>query len=348
MDFLRANMALSSFVIIGIVLCVTQPITIIANLLTIIAFMKVPSLQTHTSNLLIFALSIADFISGVYHLWYDAIPLAFGLKPPFGEIGCMMTVPLEYFYTTGNFLLVAISIDRVLLVSMDYSKYVKIVTKSRLKLTMGICLLICQIPTVLVLSLWNYAKKNNANAASIDFEETCLYPIDRIKSFSVYQVVCFFYLPLCLVGIFSIIFIKRLLIRIHSNRRVIPENRIPDNNVRSAGENQDEIAHPTASEETTQDHKATIKKRYIKPALTLIALVSAMGISMVPYNTYCIVEVVTGTLNANVSYAMYFTLQLNPLLDPLFFAATQKGIREFYGSKIRAMSRTFAAFRNPN
>ena len=87
---------MSTFGIIGILLCVTQPITIIANLLKIIAFVKVPSLQIHASNLLIFALSFADFVSGVYQFLYYGILFAFGLRPPFGEIGCVMTVPLEY------------------------------------------------------------------------------------------------------------------------------------------------------------------------------------------------------------------------------------------------------------
>ena len=76
-------MALDIYILIGIILCVTQPITIIANLLTIVAFMKVPSLQTHNSNLLIFALSVNDLLSGVYH------QLMFSVRPPFGEIGCM-------------------------------------------------------------------------------------------------------------------------------------------------------------------------------------------------------------------------------------------------------------------
>ena len=126
-------MALDLWVIIGIVLCVTQPVTIISNLLTIIAFVKVASLQTHKSNMLIFALSIADLITGVYQLFYFGIPFAFSLRPPLGEIGCMIADPVERIYYTGNLLLVAISIDRVLLVSMDYSKYVKIITKKRLK-----------------------------------------------------------------------------------------------------------------------------------------------------------------------------------------------------------------------
>ena len=58
-------MVVSTLVILGIVVCVSQPITIIGNILTILAFMKVPSLRYHMSNLLIFALLIADFVTEI-------------------------------------------------------------------------------------------------------------------------------------------------------------------------------------------------------------------------------------------------------------------------------------------
>ena len=320
---------MATFVIIGIILCAMHPVTIIANLLTIIAFMKVPSLQTHTSNLLIFALSIADLICGVYQILYYGIPFAFGLRPPLGEIGCMMTIPFERVYYAGNLLLLAISIDRVLLVSMDYSKYVKMITKLRLKVTIVICFLVGQIPAVVELSTWNYAKRVNANAASINFEEVCLYPAVRLKWYSVFSSIWVFFMPPLLVGTFSIIFFKRLLIRINKNRRVVPDT---DSSNRRASGNQDEIARPPVA-----DEDETAKKRYIKPAVTLAALVSAMCISMLPNFIYRLVQALRQKLNPSLSYIMWLILQLNPFLDPLFFAATQKGIKEFYGKKIRAL-----------
>ena len=306
-------MALDLWVIIGIVLCVTQPVTIIANLLTIIAFVKIPSLQTHKSNLLIFALSIADFISGVDQL------ICYG-------------IPFQNTYNAGNYLLVAISIDRVLLVSMDYSKYIKMMTKFRLILAVGICFVIGQIPTVFDLSFWNYAKRNNVNAVGINFEEICLYPAISLKWYSIFSSLLAFFLPLFLVGIFSIIFLKRLIIRINNSRQIVPETQ--NNNIRSVGENLEAIPRPT--EETSYD---TTKKRYIKHAITLAALVSAMAISMLPHCINLFVESLTGSLNVDIRYITWSILQLNPCLDPLFFAATQKGIREYYGSKIRALSR---------
>ena len=324
-------MALDLYVIIGIVLCVTQPVTIIANLLTIIAFKKVPSLQTHTSNLFIFALSIADFLSGIYQISYYGIPFAFSLKPPLGEIGCKMTVPFEYNFYTGNLLLVAISIDRVLLLSMDYSKYVKMTTKRRLKVAIGICVLIGQLGAAIELSIWDYATRHSTD---IDFDEICLYPSFRVKWFSIYVSLCIYFLPLTLVAIFSIIFFKRLLIKIRTTRRVKPESHNQESSIETTGGNREEIA----LEENTRN--ISTRKRYIKPAVTLAALVSAMGISMVPYCTYIVVAG-AGYPNPEVEYAMYLILQLNPFLDPLFFAATQKGVREYYATKIRGMLRSF-------
>ena len=185
------------------------------------------------------------------------------------------------------------------------------------------------------LIMWNYAKRVNANAAGINFETVCLFPAVRLKWFSVLLSICVYFLPPFLVTIFSIIFFKRLLIRINTNRIVVPDT---DNNIRSASGNQNEIVLSRATdEETTKDNKDTIKKRYIKPAVTLAALVSAMVISMIPNCIYRIVKAVDGEVTPSVVYAMVLVLQLNPFLDPLLFAATQRGIKEYYGKKIRAL-----------
>ena len=329
-------MAVDTYFIIGVVESAVQPITIIANLLIIVAFLKVQNLQTHTSNMLIFALSVVDLTSGMYQFLYIGVPYALRLNPPLAESGCMIAVVLEYVYFTGNILLVAISIDRVLLVSMDYSRYVKTVTKLRLKVTIGICCLIGQLGSVFELSLWNYAKRTNEIAANINFVEVCFWPARRLQWFGIYVSVCQYCLPLLLVGVFSIIFVKRLLIRINKNTRVGPEASRTNSNGGSAGENQ------TEASATSDTNHGTVKKRYIKSAVTLAALVSAMGISMLPYCIYLIVISLTGSFNSTLTFSMYLVLQLNPLLDPLFFAATQRGIREYYGNKIRTLIRISA------
>ena len=153
--------------------------------------------------------------------------------------------------------------------------------------------------------------------------------------------VCFLFIPLFLVSSLSAIFIKRLLLKIRKNRRILPVSQNYDDNT-TAGGNREEILRQPATEETSRE---TTKKRYIKPAITLGALVVAMAISLLPSCIYWAVSPLIGSFNSTISYALYFVLQLNPLLDPIFFAATQKDIRVFYGKKIRATFRTFC---NPN
>ena len=329
----NTTMAIDVYYVYGVSQCIIQSLTIIANLLTIIAFLKVPNLLMHTSNILIYALSVADLFWGVYRFVWNDIPFIFSLGPPGGEIGCMITVPLEYVYSAGNLILIVISVDRVMFVTMDYSKYMKMVTKLRLKITIGLCFLITIVAALFEISLWNYAKRNNLVAANIDFTKNCLYPPRRMKWMSLFVSVTFYILPLLLVAIFSIVFINRLLVRISKKRRqvgIAPSvHSVTNNSNADAGESSN------ANEGN---------KRYMKAAITLAALVASMGICMLPYCVYLLVGAFSGRSHLNVTYVMLLILQLNPLLDPVFYAATQKHLREFYRAKMIGL---FRKCRNP-
>ena len=337
--FLNDTMASDLYLIYGSIQCIIQSTCIIANLLTIIGFANIPNLRKNTSNILIYALSITDFFCGIYQLSYRGLPMMLGLGPPLAETGCKLIRPLEYVYSAGNYILVVISIDRVLLVSMDYSKYNKTVTKLRLKVTIGICFLISFLASLFDLSLWNYAKRNNANAASINFEEACRSPPKRMKWFGIYTSVSFYLLPLLLICIFSVIFVNRLLARINKGRRIGNVPTDASSNTGNASAN--ESGQGTAGVK----NDGGSKKRYMKSAVTLAALVSAMAISMLPYCTYLLVVAISGSFSSDLTTIMYLVLQLNPMLDPIFYAATQKSIREYYGNKIRSLLRSF---RNPD
>lgn len=324
------------YLIFGLVLSAIQCATILANSLTVIAFVKVPSLRTQSSNILIYALSINDLFWGIFQLLYYGVPFMADIGPPLGEIGCMISTPLEYTYSAGNMILVAISIDRVLLVTLDYAKYVKLMTTVRLKITIAICFLICLTGSLIELSLWNYAKRNNAIAASIDFDAGCFFPPRRMKWIGIYVSLCFFILPLLLVGIFSLVFFKRLLVRINKTRQIgdTPSARQPG----------DDTPLDTPRPSTISTEHANVnpsRKRYVKSAVTLAALVTAMGISMLPYSVYLLVVAFSGSFSPIATDIMWLIVQLNPLLDPIFYAATQKQLRAFYWNKVRGLFRTF-------
>ena len=239
-------------------------------------------------------------------------------------------------------------------------------------MTILMCYIICFLASLVELGLWNFAKRNNANARSIDYTQTCLYPPRRMKWIGLYISVCYFLTPLVLVGIFSAVFFNRLLVRIHKSRRVgimpsalsqvtsansasnIPTSSNSGSNApngdgstaNNANDCQQETT--TANSNASHDDNAGVRRRYIKPAVTLAALVSAMGISMLPYCIYMLVVALSGSFSPDVTNIMWLVLQLNPLLDPVFYAATQKGIRQYYGSKLRGLCRSLDTCRNPN
>ena len=334
--------ALGISYIYGVFQCVVQPFTIVANFLIILAFVKIRSLQTHTSNLLIYALSVTDFVCGIMYLSGGAPML--GLGYPFGEIGCMVLVFLGYIYYIGNFILVAISVDRVLMVTLDYSQYVKIVTKLRINVTIALCILISFVAAVFEIMLWNYSKKNNVIASGINYDKICLSPPRRLKWFSTYHSVCFFILPVMLVGFFSVVFVYCLWARLRKNRR-IGINATSTTGASSSVANSQHQSLATGSEPVNTVKDGThVKKRYLKSAVTLAALVLSMSITMLPYCIYTVYVAMSGDINPRMTYIMIMVLQVNPLLDAIFYAATQKSIKEFYLNNIRAIVRKFTAF----
>ena len=111
-------MATGIFYYHGVFATIITSITIIGNLLTIVAFFRVRMLRLNPSNQLILALSIADLLYAVFVLVFAAIPYAFLSYYPYGEIGCSILVAGSNFYVVGNLILVAISVDRLLLVSL--------------------------------------------------------------------------------------------------------------------------------------------------------------------------------------------------------------------------------------
>ena len=334
----------STFYFYGVATFVTAFITIVANIMTIVAFLMERNLRARASNLLVFALSVTDLLFGAYVFIYYGVTITFGLGHPFKEIGCRLSLLFEYSYIVGNLLLIAISIDRVLLISLDYSKYMKMQSESRMKVTICICFLIGLAGALVEIGIWDFAKRKSAAAASIPFDEYCLFAPRRLKEFGMYVSIVFFCMPVLIIGMLSTAFFLLLLRRIRkkasigisatsgSNSSAVPQSQAvdPDNQ----GNNQGSTNHGNIQ----QKDDGSAKSRYRKPAITLAALVTSMMLSMFPYCVYLIVAAVRPELNnASVVYIMVLIYQFNPMLDPIFYAATHKQIRQFYQAKARKM-----------
>ncbi len=309
-------------------------LTILANLLTIIVFAKERSLRLKPSNNFILALNVSDMLFGIYVFTMVGIP---GVLPgyPYGETGCMISHIASYTYVVGNLLLIAISVDRVLLVSLNYSKYTKFQTEFTVNTTICLCYGLAFIPGVVELGLWNHAKHVNFIATLIDYDAYCLSPTRlTFTSFTTILslgVLCF---PTFAVVFLSAIFFALLTRRIKKSSQIGDNSRV--NSVRTA-DGTSEVA-TSSTENKENEGRSARRNRYIKPAVTLGVLVLSMCVSMLPYCTYLIMRVFcpscfTVDSELNVIRIVGFIGQFNPLLDPIFYSATQKTIREFYVKK---------------
>lgn len=194
-------------------------VTLLGNAAVMIAFYKVPVLRRKPSNLLILNLAVSDFVNGWIILAVLSV-YAILERNPYGEVGCAVAVCLnEYISLVSLTTLCLISIDRVLLVSQDYRKYMKIQSRTRIKTTIALCWVFWMILIVLELSLWQFAKKISVRARYINFEKSCIAPTKTIKAFSLFIILTFNF-PLGLITVLSLVFVYSLRKRLQMNGRV--------------------------------------------------------------------------------------------------------------------------------
>ncbi|XP_072037047.1 5-hydroxytryptamine receptor 1B-like [Amphiura filiformis] len=340
-------------------------LTIVANLGIITAFWKVSSLREKPSNLLILCLSFVDLIQGLLFLPIMSHFQIIGIWI-FGEIGCQLWIAIGTITSvTSIFLLVAISLDRLLLISLTYPRYVKLLLKSRIKVTAILCLICALIPTFTELVVWQKAKSLDIKAESINFELTCLSPTRRVVQFQFFMII-FSILPFFVVVIFTCTFFIRL-------RRITKSNRVGgthnhDGSLSSPAtgiaDKDDEsnnapagISHkPSTSHRLTTGPEESLRRifvseesgpesgsraRYIKPAITLSALVLAMITCLMPYNLYVIViiPVCSKCYDPRLVSNLGILIFCNPLFDAVFYGVTQGKIRGFYLAQIRGIYR---------
>ncbi len=304
-------------------------VAVIGNLLTIVAFVKESKLREKPSDFLILALACVDFFTGLF-----VLPL---LSPlfvtpghwPLGENGCRVLVTSSVWIITASlFLLIFISLDRFLLVYLDYSRYLNMQTKRVIYLFIALSFGIAIVAATLEQSMWYYGKSIDERGANINYDQVCLSPPRRVAAFSSAFFVLFYFVPVMIVCGLSIAFLGLLRRRIKNKVGAVESSRV--SSVQSSG---------GATEEGSQQHESSIRNRYIKPALTLIALVTAMAVCMLPYCSYVIVVewFCSECQDITVLYSFLFLQYINCCLDPVLYAATQSKIRKFYRRRVQAI-----------
>ena len=118
---------------------------------------------------------------------------------------CIIITAFNNLYLISNLLLVAISIDRVLLVSLPYPKYVKTITVFRVRIAILVCYSIGLVAAVIEVSLWNFAVR--ISAVEIDFKMLCRSPPRYLEWFVFIYYFAFIVFPVFLIGILSAVFV---------------------------------------------------------------------------------------------------------------------------------------------
>ena len=248
----------------------------IGNLGTIIAFRKLPSLRDKPSELLILSLSCADLITGsVVIPLFSPVYITPGYWP-FKEMTCRICI----FFTdlavhASLFTLCMISIDRLLLVLKEYPQYMKIQTHFRIRTTLVIGWTCSIITGIIEVTLWEIAKELDESAGLIDYTQYCLSPPRRMQEFALSFFLILYFLPVLLVCGLSTAFFCLLYKRLNKSWKMRAKAQLPQLNLTAVQR------HASSSSLVHQDSQQTMssqqRNRYIKPAITLLALSHCHG-----------------------------------------------------------------------
>ena len=324
-------------------------VIIVMNLGTIYAFWKVPTLREKPSELLILNLACADLLTGT-----TVLPLTSPLYITpgvwtMGEIGCGIVVFFLNLSISGSlFALMTISIDRFLLVYMEYPRYVKTMTRKRVYKVIAVGWMFAFLTIIIELSLWERAKKIDETARNIDFNKVCLSPARRVEAFALSFFLTLFLLPVLVVCSLSIGFLYQLRLRLQKIRKQRPETsreKVEDS-TRSTGVDQStEMSEEITSKQSDQrpskptDNQKSkrmraLQNRYIKPGITLIGVVLAMAICMLPFSFYVIITEAgcEKCNNTDILYGLLLMQFCNASIDPFIYVLTRRKIRTFYMS----------------
>ncbi|XP_072016313.1 allatostatin-A receptor-like [Amphiura filiformis] len=258
----------------------------VMNLGTITAFWKLPVLRESPSELLILNLACADLLTTMTVLPLVSPLYITPMNWPFGEFGCATVVFFMNLSISGSlFALTTISIDRFLLVYMEYPTYIKTITRKRVYKIMVVGWIVALLTVIIELSLWEKAKTIDDTARNINFERVCLSPARRVTAFALSFFLSLFVFPVLLVCGLSVAFLYQLRRRLQKIRRscsTISAGEKPSQNLTVITDDcPSTVSVKQMSEETvgstkqltSSSREKRIRNRYIKPGITLVGVV---------------------------------------------------------------------------
>ena len=319
-----------------IVFCI---FTVLGNITNICAFLIDRSLRDKPRDLLVVNLSFADLGIGLFCMPFVVSNLICDCWPT-GEVGCRIFVTTaDIFLISGASSLIAISLDRYLLVARDYTAYLRIQTYSRIKVTIVLCWIYALIPTIVENAAWTYGK---GHSMFVPVESRCFSPARELFSFTIFIILVGSFIPLVIISSLSFSFLLLLRKRLSKQRKVSTASA----NVSQAQREttlDNETSRSTSRQIVAKSHRTSQSTyRYTKPAITFVFLIGAVAVTTLPYVLYMLVSFFCPSCHNQVMRSRLINLAfINSVLNPFMYAATQTKIRKFYALRLRHLRRLF-------
>ncbi|XP_022081607.1 D(2) dopamine receptor-like [Acanthaster planci] len=196
-------------VFLGVLLFVLSAVTIIGNVATILAFRKSRELRRRTSNLLIFSLSCSDLLIGATGLPFAATTCSLG-DWPLGKPVCIIGAFFSVVGVCGGmYTVTAINIDRWLLVSREYTTYLRIQSPRNIKLQIAAAWTLAFLISSCESLIWVSGGARKVEA-SIDFTMECRSPVRTDLRFAFVIGVLLFLIPFAIMLLCSLRFVVLL------------------------------------------------------------------------------------------------------------------------------------------
>ncbi len=292
----------SETIIIGFVLFTIVAISIVGNIMVIIAVLSFKRLRSSVTNYFIISLAVADLMVSIFVMPYNAIHEILGYWP-FGIVFCDVYQSLDILSCTASILnLCVISLDRYLAITSPF-KYYKRITHT----TAGI----------LIAAVWCVAFLISALPVNLDFHEDpelakdgwytdpefCVLAMN--PTFALVSSLISFYIPMTII----LFVYARIFVVARRQARQI-----------AAYEN-------TAKRFTGTSKKSMARER--KAAKTLAIIVGVFIACWLPFFVINIVEPFCRCLDVTLITALVWLGYVNSSLNPIIYAQNKTFRRAF-------------------
>ena len=340
---------------------------VIGNVATIIAFIFDKQLRIKPSDFIILNLAISDLgMSALVTPWLLISLSIFG-RWPLAEIGCRIFCMAELtFIASGILFVILISLDRLQMLSLDYSKYVKRWNTRRVFQIIALTWCVALSPGIFEIATWDMIYFSLPNNTRPNFNVLCLRPTSWRPDTNV---ICFLFvavIPTALVAILGMLIFINLRRRLKKWRRVgyggssvadtavdnqpATANQENHANVSGSEKREDQLAATNANSETVNANhggqraenkvdNSVINKRYIKPIVTYFCLVICLVICTFPISLYQVVISSTcpECMSFNTLIYLVALLYFNACLNPMMYSLTNSKIRDFYRRQMNSV-----------